>query len=369
MIARERQIQLNVLRRQTDSVIGEIQDAVNRVIASGRYVLGREGEAFETEFAAYCGAAHCVAVANGTDAIELALRAVGIGPGSRVATVANAGAYATTAVLALGAEPVYVDVVLETGLLDITHLRDKLNQERIDCLVVTHLFGRMADVATAVALCTAARVPVIEDCAQAHGARRNGRMCGTFAAAGCFSFYPTKNLGALGDGGCVITDDFEVSRMVRALRQYGWHKKYRAACAGGRNSRLDEIQAAVLRAKLPRLDDWNARRRDIAKRYGADIRNPAIICSETGGEEDVAHLYVVRSADRDGLRERLAAAGIETEVHYPLPDYRQAPVAQLRAWPELAVTELRARTILTLPCYPEMTDEEVRAVIDAVNCG
>ncbi len=365
----DQRVDLNIPSRENNAMLAEIQHAINRVIASGRYILGRECEAFEKEFAAYCGARQCVGLANGTDAIELSLRAIGVDENCRIATVANAGSYATTAILLIGAEPVYVDIVRETGLVDIAHLTRILSEVRIDAVVVTHLFGRMADVGKIVALCSAVNVPVIEDCAQAHGARRGGQVAGTFGVTGCFSFYPTKNLGCLGDGGCVITSDSSLAAKLRSLRQYGWSEKYRIVRAGGRNSRLDELQAAVLRTKLPYLDQRNARRREIAARYVGGISNPSVICPPTGSEENVVHLYVVRSANRDLLRQRLSAAGIGTDIHYPAPDYRQAPVANLKSWSELPETEAFIASILTLPCFPEMSGDEAQAVIDSINRG
>jgi dTDP-4-amino-4,6-dideoxygalactose transaminase len=365
----DQRVDLNVPARENNAMLAEIQHAINRVIASGRYILGRECEAFEKEFAAYCGSQHCVGLANGTDAIELSLRAIGVDKTCRVATVANAGSYATTAILLIGAEPVYVDIVQETGLVDVADLVRTLSEVRIDAVVVTHLFGRIADVEKIVALCSAVNVPVVEDCAQAHGARRGGRGAGTFGVAGCFSFYPTKNLGGLGDGGCIITSDSSVAGKLRSLRQYGWNEKYRVVHGGGRNSRLDEIQAAVLRTKLPYLDERNARRRKIAARYVDGITNPSVICPPTGGEENVVHLFVVRSANRDLLRRRLHAEGVGTDIHYPAPDYRQAPVASLKSWSDLPQTEAFVASVLTLPCFPEMTDDEVQSVIDSINRG
>jgi dTDP-4-amino-4,6-dideoxygalactose transaminase len=197
-------------------------------------------------------------------------------------------------------------------------------------------------------------VPVIEDCAQAHGAILEGRKAGAWGTAGCFSFYPTKNLGALGDGGAVVSNDADFDKRLRALRQYGWTSKYTATLRGGRNSRLDEMQAAILRAKLPLLDDWNARRREIATLYGL---------ADRGGLEDVIHLYVIRSTDRDRVRKALRDCGVGAEVHYPIPDYMQEAVGIAAALPE---TERACAEVLTLPCFPEMTNSEVGAVRDLV---
>ena len=339
-----------------------------RVIAGGWYVLGPELEGFEREFAAYCGVAHAVGVASGSDALELALRALGLGPGAAVATVANAGGYATAAILAVGATPRYVDVAAGTGLLDPAALDGILAAGPVAALIVPHLYGRLAPMTEILARCRPGGVAVIEDCAQAHGARRDGRRAGSFGAVGCFSFYPTKNLGALGDGGALVSDDPVLAGRIRALRQYGWGDKYHVERPGGRNSRLDELQAAFLRLGLPALDGWNRRRRAIADRYRAGIRHPGVACPPPGGEDDVAHLFVLRCAGRDRLAAHLAARGIGCAVHYPVPDHRQPGWREACAGAgPLPVTELLAAEILSLPCYPELEDREVEAVINAVN--
>lgn len=360
-------IPLNDLKRHQAAHDATVRQAVARVLDSGWFVLGPECNAFEAEFAAYCGVGHCIGVANGTDAIELALRALGVAADSRVATVANAGFYTSTALGAIGAQPVYVDVDESTHLMDTARLEAALGAERLDAVVVTHLYGRLHDdIGHIVQLAARRGVPVLEDCAQAHGARRDGRSAGSFGDAAAFSFYPTKNLGALGDGGAVATQRADVAASVRRLRQYGWESKYRVAVAGGRNSRLDEMQAAILRAKLTLLDGWNARRRQIAARYGKALRAAGIACPAPSGEEYVAHLYVIRADARDALRERLAAAGVGTDVHYPISDTRQPCWGAETQWPALPVTERLAAQVLSLPCYPELTDEEVDTVIAAV---
>ena len=345
---------INDLSRQTALLRPDINDAVRRVLDRGWYIHGPELEAFEAAFAAYLNTAHCIGVANGTDSIELALRAIGIGPGSRVATVAIAGMYATTAILACGATPVYVDILPGTTNMDLGRLPANL-----DAIVATHLYGRMEPMSDVLA--AAGAVPVIEDCAQAHGARLHGRAAGTWGTLGCWSFYPTKNLGALGDGGAVTTSDPALAARLRALRQYGWTSKYTATRAGGRNSRLDEIQAAVLLAKLPHLDEWSERRRAISKGYDL-VDRPSV-------ESDVVHLFVLRSKNREALRQTLRARGIGAEIHYPIPDYRQGAVA-LPDHPPLPETERHCAEVLTLPCFPEMTDEEVeetrRAVVESL---
>jgi aminotransferase EvaB len=339
-----------------------LHEAASRVIASNRYVLGTEVESFEREFAAFCGTTNCVGVANGTDALELALRAVGVACGDRVVTAANAGYYTATALRAIGAEPTYVDVG-DDFVMSAAGLEGALNGAR--AIVVTHLYGRMAPINEIVARAQVAKVPVIEDCAQAHGAAHAGRCAGAFGTAGCFSFYPTKNLGALGDGGAVITSDANLASRVRSLRQYGWGAKYHVDRTGGRNSRLDEMQAAFLRVKLPYLPVWNAARVAIANRYCEGLRALPIRVPEWCDGEYVAHLFVIRCRDRDALRTHLAAAGIATDIHYPIPDHAQSIEAgdgKVR----LPGTEAACGEVLTLPCYPGMPHADVDRVVAAI---
>lgn len=343
-----------------------LRAALDAVLVSGRYVLGDAVAAFESEFAAWCGVGHAIGVGNGSDALELALRAVGIGSGDRVVTVANAGGYSTSAILACGGVPRYVDIDPDTLLVDTRSLSAAL-AERPAALIVTHLYGQLAPITRIVSVCAALGVTVIEDCAQAHGAARGGSRAGSFGRIGCFSFYPTKNLGALGDGGALVTDDAELAGRLRALRQYGWTRKYFSELGHGRNSRLDELQAALLRVKLPLLDDDNQRRREIVRRYDAAIHNAHLWpLLGRGGGDDVGHLYVVRCARRDALRAHLAALGIDSDVHYPLPDHRQ-PAWRSAKPPALPATEAAAAEVLSIPCHPALDDEEVTRVIDAVN--
>lgn len=341
---------VNDLGRHIAPLLPELERRIEAVLRSGWYILGAEVAAFEAGFAAYCRTAHCVGVGNGTDALELALRALGIGAGDQVATVANAGGYSTIAIRCAGAEPLYIDVEARSMRMDPESLKARLTP-RTKAIMVTHLYGRMA--AMPAILDVAAGIPVIEDCAQAHGARLDGKAAGAWGQLGCFSFYPTKNLGALGDGGAVVTADATLAGRLRALRQYGWTRKYEAGPVPGRNSRLDEMQAAILSVKLPHLDAWNARRREISALY-SQLLDGAVTTPALPGEDDVAHLYVIRSPHRDRLRAKLDARGIATDIHYPVPEH------------DLPVTRDCAAAILTLPCFPEMTDDEVRRVADAV---
>lgn len=358
---------INDLSRHTQPMQAALNAAIGRVLQSGWFVLGPEVRAFEEEFAGYCGVPHCVSLANGTDALELALRALGIGHGKTVLTVANAGMYGTAAILAAGATPVYADILPDTLLVDVADLRRILDSRPVDAIIVTHLYGLLADVPEIVRLAHDRGVPVIEDCAQAHGAMLHGRKAGAFGDIGCFSFYPTKNLGALGDGGAIATGRADLAEQIRRLRQYGWSGKYHADLAGGRNSRLDEMQAAVLRVMLPMLDRWNERRREIATRYSRRIVHPAVIAPAIHTQEYVAHLYVIRTTRRDSLKQHLAEAGIPSDIHYPVPDYAQASCRHLFAGTELLTTSLACAEVLTLPCFPEMSDGEIDMVIDRIN--
>ena len=357
---------INDLGRHYATTRKDVEAAISKVLASGWFVLGPHVRDFEQAFARYCGVSECVGVANGTDAIELALRGLGLAPGDKVVVAANAGMYATVAMMTLGCRPVFVDVHAGSMLMDATALR-AVDDPGVRAVIVTHLYGRLADMEEITTICAQRGWPLIEDCAQAHGASRDGRRAGSFGHAATFSFYPTKNLGALGDGGAITTQSTEFAQKLRQLSQYGWGRKYEVAQSGGRNSRLDEIQAAILLAKLPRLDGWNTRRREIAAQYTrgishADVRLPAYT-----DESWVAHLYVIECTDRDHLRKHLAANQVASDIHYPIPDHRQAALAEDFHGLSLPVTEQLATRILSLPCFPEMTDAEVEHVIQAVN--
>jgi dTDP-4-amino-4,6-dideoxygalactose transaminase len=361
-------IPVNSLARHIAPLQRQLSEAANGVVASGHYVLGPHVAAFEREFADYCGVRECISVANGTDALELGLRALGVELGDGVALAANAAMYGTTAVLACGARPVFVDVDEATGTISSADLERVLNSvDDIRVVLVTHLYGRLADMEAITRIAATRGARVMEDCAQAHGAIRNGVRAGAIGDVASFSFYPTKNLGALGDGGAITSNNAGIGERVRRLRQYGWEGKYHNVHPGGRNSRLDEIQAAMLLEMLPHLDHWNSRRRRVANRYSEAISNPSIRVPVVSGEDYVAHLYVVQTEARDRLREHLKASGIQTDVHYPTPDHRQP--CHKGAFDKLClpVTERLAETVVTLPCFPEIEDDEVEQVIAACN--
>jgi dTDP-4-amino-4,6-dideoxygalactose transaminase len=362
-------VPVNSLQRHVAPLRAQLAAVAAEVIDSGYYVLGPGVAAFEQAFADYCGVARCVGTANGTDALELALRALEVGPGDQVAVCANAAMYSTTAAIAVGAEPVFVDVLPGAATVAPAALAQALDANpRIRSVIAVHLYGRLADVEAIGALCRARGIRWIEDCAQAHGARGpGGARAGSYADISTFSFYPTKNLGALGDGGAICTDDEALAERVKRLRQYGWSAKYLNTDAGGRNSRLDELQARLMLAMLPHLEGWNARRRAIASAYSTRIRNAALEVMPPAGEDYVAHLYVLRCDRRDELRAHLTAHGIQSEVHYPLPDHRQPCHGGRFEQVPLPVTDAEALRVLSLPCFPELDDAEVERVIDACN--
>jgi dTDP-4-amino-4,6-dideoxygalactose transaminase len=340
--------------------------ALRGVMQRGWFVLGREVQAFESEFAQYLGVKHAVGVASGSDALLLALRASEI-DGTRVIVAANAGAYGTLAVLAAGGKPVFVDVEPQTGLMDLEAASRAIALGDIAAVIVTHLYGRMHSMEDFIKAAKSKGVVVIEDCAQAHGARHKGIAAGAVGDIGCFSFYPTKNLGALGDAGAVVTSNAAVAERLTRLRQYGWSEKYRIGLRGGINSRMDEIQAAVLRLRLTQLEHWNEERREVARRYASGISNHRVVVPPVGESEYVAHLFVVRTSDRASLLHHLRARGVPFDIHYPIPDHHQPALALSFVGCSLPETEAWASEVVTLPCFPGMTPEEVDAVVSAVN--
>ncbi|HNS50269.1 MAG TPA: DegT/DnrJ/EryC1/StrS family aminotransferase [Anaerolineae bacterium] len=361
-------------RRDYAALRGEIDAAMAAVLRRGRFILGEEGSALEAEFAGYCGAAWAVGVGNGTEAIQLILEASGIGPGDEVITSPLTAAFTALAISRAGATPVFADVEPEGLTLDPAAVRASITP-RTAAILPVHLYGQMADMAALQQLAEQHHLRLIEDACQAHGARFEGRRAGSLGHAAAFSFYPTKNLGAYGDGGMAVTSDAELARRLRALRHGGQTAHYRHDLVGA-NSRLDELQAAILRAKLPFLESWNARRAQIAARYSAGLRTFEAPASSTGrslrlpvelpGRAHAWHLYVVRSPARGALREALARQGVGAEVHYPAPVHLQPAYASLGLLPgSFRHAEAAAEQVLSLPLHPFLDDGEVRAVIDA----
>jgi dTDP-4-amino-4,6-dideoxygalactose transaminase len=352
---------------------GEIDEAVARVLSSGWYVLGAELRAFEAEFAAWLGVSSVIGCGNGTDAIALALRGLGIGPGCTVVTVSHTAVATIAAIEMAGATPLLVDIDPVHYTMAPEALRRALETPpselpKIRAVIPVHLYGQPADLDQIVPLCREHKVALIEDCAQAHGARLHGRMVGSFGDAATFSFYPTKNLGALGDGGAVATSDPLLAERIAALRQYGWYKHY-ISDEVGVNSRLDEVQAAILRVKLKHLDGQNARRAWIAAAYTRALTGTPLHAPRA--REDVSHvfhLYVTRSDERDHHQAVLREKGIGTGIHYPVPVHLQPAYAGKIALGAggCPQTERAAREILSLPVYPELTDHDVETICAAL---
>lgn len=352
------------LERQIAALRPKLDAAVARVLDRGSFVLAAAVEEFETSFARACGAGYAVGVASGTDALELALRAVGVGPGDEVVTAANTCIPTIAAIETTGASPVLADVEEDTATLDPAAVEAVLSR-RTRAIVPVHLYGQCADLDPILELAREHGIKVVEDAAQAHGASYRGRPPGSFGDAAAFSFYPTKNLGAFGDGGAIVTNDPDVAERVRLLRAYGERSRYDSV-AHGRNSRLDELQAALLSVKLPHLDTWNTRRRRLAALYhkrlaGTSVRLPV----EADRGTHAWHLYVIRSDRRDELRSALAEEGIGTLVHYPRAVHQHPAYRRLDTG-DLARSESLASEVLSLPLFPELTDEEAVLVAETV---
>jgi dTDP-4-amino-4,6-dideoxygalactose transaminase len=336
-----------------------VRGAVDRVLASGRYILGNEVQAFEREWAAFLRVAHCIGVGNGTDALALALHAVGVKVGEEVITVSHTAVATVAAIEQIGAVPVFVDIDPRSRCMDPAHLPGLISGNT-RAIVPVHIYGQPAPMEGIMAVAKEYGLKVVEDCAQAHGATLGGQHVGTFGDAAAFSFYPTKNLGALGDAGAVVTNDPILADSVRMLREYGWRERY-VSLTSGRNSRLDELQAAILRVKLPSLDRNNCRRRLIAAAYTEALRNSTLVApAQIEGTEHAMHLYVVDCADRPAFERFLNSAGIATGRHYPLAVHQQpAHAGRIRGSQALRITEALYRHLVTLPCYPELRDEDV----------
>lgn len=345
----------------------DVLDAVDTVFSSGRLVLGESVRGFEREFAAYHGISGCVGVDNGTNALVLALRALGVGRGDEVITVSNTAAPTVVAIDAVGATPVFVDVHEDTYLMDVSGVADAVT-ERTRCLLPVHLYGQCVDMAPLEALAAEHGLPILEDCAQAHGARHHGRVAGSFGAAAAFSFYPTKVLGAYGDGGAVITPSAEVEADLRRLRYYGMEDRYYVVATPGHNSRLDEVQAEILRRKLKRLDEYIAGRRAIAARYAEGLGDTDLVLPAVApGNDHVYYVYVVRHPRRDKIIEALKQRDIVLNVSYPWPVHTMTGFQHL-GWGrgDLPVTERCADEIFSLPMFPSLPEADQDRVIEAL---
>ena len=353
------------LKREYRSIGTEVSEAVDDVMAGGLYVLGDISRRFEEAFARYVGARYAVGVNSGSDALILAIKALGIGAGDEVLTVSHTFISTADAVVKNGATPVFVDIDPGTCCIDESKIEEKITP-KTKAILPVHLYGQAAAMGAIREIADRYGLCVIEDACQAHGAEQCGRKAGTFGDAGCFSFYPTKNLGAYGDGGIVLTDDESLYEQLKMLRNYGQQRKYYHEFIGY-NSRLDEIQAAILGVKLRHLDEWNAKRRRLARLYDEQLEGSGVVVPvEKEGNKHVYYVYAIRSGDREHLQQCLSGHGIQTQVHYPVPVHKQSAYQALTGAISLPVTEMVSRETLSLPMHPWLSDEEVIAVAETV---
>ncbi len=361
-------ILMNDFKREDETLIQSQIAAVERVFRSGWYILGHEVKAFEEEWSEWVGASETVGVANGMDALEIGLRAIGIRPGDEVITTPITAFATVLAILRTGAHPVLADIDPETAILDPKSVERCLSP-KTKAIMVVHLYGQAGPLKELSALCSKGNIQLIEDCAQAHGAKVAGKSVGTWGAFAGWSFYPTKNLGCIGDGGALTTETPQIAEAARKLRNYGQSDRYQHPVLG-MNSRLDELQAAILRERLKYLTEWTNRRRMLAITYTSEIRNPSVFVLPlpTDKDEHVHHLFVVSTSRREALQSHLKHCGIESLCHYPIPVHHQDPCKTVRIDPNgLPNSERHANECLSLPIYPGLTDSEVSQVIDAMN--
>lgn len=361
-------ILMNDFKSEPQALRSAMSDAASRVIDSGWYVLGKELEDFELAWANACGSAHVLGVANGMDAIEIALRALDIGPGDEVITTPMTAFASVLAILRAGAVPVLADIDPDTALLSVASAERCLSAKTKAVLLV-HLYGQVRQMNAWQGFCDSHSIHLVEDCAQSHLASWQGKVAGTFGSAGAYSFYPTKNLGALGDAGALVTDDPELGLKAGRIRNYGQSVRYHHPDIG-MNSRLDEMQAAILSARLKWLPGFTERRQKIAEMYRNQIQNPSIRLLATPEEVSahVYHLFVVKCAKRDQLMRHLTSNGVQSLIHYPVPVHKQPPCVDMRRDPQgLLMSEQHADTCLSMPCHPQMSDQDVQRVIEALN--
>lgn len=357
------QVPFGDLKVHYKSIKAEIDTAVSRVLESGYYILGPELKTFEENFAQYLGSKYVVGCASGTEAIYLALAAAGVKSGDEVIVVAHTAVPTISAISMTGAEPVFVDIDPDTYVMDVSKVESKITW-KTKAIVPVHLYGQMVDMEPLMKLSAKTNIPVIEDVAQGTGAKYKGKVAGTIAPFGAYSFYPSKNLGAFGDGGAVCTDSEEGYEKLLRLRNYGQSKRYYHDEIGI-NSRLDEMQAAILAAQLPHLEEWNARRREIAARYTEGLKDVVMTPSEHN--HHVYHLYVIQTGDREGMQKYLSEQGIGTLIHYPVPAHLQKAYLYRGYQPgDLPATEFAVKRILSLPMFPQLTNEQVDFVIEHV---
>jgi len=353
------------LKREYGEIGEEITRAIQRVLKSGWFILGEEVERFEDEFSNYIGAKYAIGVNSGSDALLLALQALGIGKGDEVITVSHTFISTVDAIVRNGAKPVFVDITPDTYCIDVTKIEERITK-RTKAIIPVHLYGHPADMQPIVEIAKKYKLSVIGDACQAHGAEYKGKKAGSIGDIGCFSFYPVKNLGAYGDGGMAVTDNKELATKLKILRNYGQARKYYHDFIGV-NSRLDEMQAAILRVKLKQLDDWNSRRRKFAQIYDKLLKDADVVIPvEKGYAKHVYHLYVIRHKNRDRLQQRLLAKEIQTQIHYPIPVHKQKAYLELGHAAKLPITERICNEILSLPMHPFLREDEIQAVVDGV---
>jgi dTDP-4-amino-4,6-dideoxygalactose transaminase len=361
-------ILMNDFKAESEDRVRREIEAVERVIRSGWYILGMEGKTFESEWAETCGTRHAIGVANGMDAIEIGLRSLGIGPGDEVITTTMSAFASVLAIVRAGATPVLADVDPCTGLLARTSVEACLTR-RTRAVLLVHLYGQVRDMDQWCRFCTDHQIVLLEDCAQSHLARSHGRTAGTFGEWGAYSFYPTKNLGALGDAGALVTNRDDTAAAARILLNYGQSERYHHP-QFGLNSRLDEIQAAILSVRLNWLSQYTTRRQQIARSYFEEIRNPGVnfLAQPAEPENHVYHLFVITCKQRDRLAAHLRRHDIESLIHYPIPIHRQPPCTDMKIAPSgLAHAERHAQVCLSLPCNPYLTESQQSIIIGAIN--
>jgi len=361
-------VPLNDLSRLTSGEISNIHNLLLEVLKSGSYILGKQVKKFETEIASFIGVNFAFGVGNGTDALEIAMRSLGIKSGDEVVMTANSGGYSRIAAERIGATSKYVDVDMDLGLISAESLDAYLrNNTKPKAVVVTHLYGNAADVPAIVEICNPYGVQVIEDCAQSFGAQSGSLMCGGIGAVSTFSFFPTKNLGGIGDGGAVLTSNNEIAKRINALRQYGWASKYNVEILAGVNSRLDELQAAILSMRMSQVLTNNQIRRNILERYRIALADTKVTCLWSNDQGSVGHLAVVACSERDKLINHLNDRQIDTSIHYPILDVDQvAWRGEVTLIDDIPNTRQLNNQIVTLPCFPSMTNEEIIRVSNAL---
>ena len=360
------QVPLNDLSRVDPLIQEQVLGDIGEILRSGSFLKGRFTQTLESDLSHMFGNSSIICVANGTDALFIALSALGVGPGTRVATVANAGGYTTGATLRLGALPVFVDVNPNTAQMSASALRTQLqSDQQVAVVVVTHLYGLIGEIIEIAKVCQEFDIPLVEDCAQSFGASLEGKLAGTFGDAATFSFYPTKNLGAFGDAGAIATRDLAVTQKVQSIAQYGWGTRYSVELSNGVNSRIDEMQAAALVRQLPLIQRNNDIRRDIVHKYSQALTSTRKIVMHDD-ERFVGHLAIMLTDSRESDQSQLASLGISTGIHYPITDNEQPAWKELLGDVQLPNTDKVQQQILTLPCFPGMTSSEINQVVTAL---